>query len=252
MFKGLVRLFGAGTDDDFPQRREPSRHGAHDSREAEARSTVPDEIQAHVEKHYGPIASVLHETVSEGIHLDLLVVAPRADRPYWIFVTMGMSERPMNVDPRVEEPENFRYAELVMGLPADRWRDRTNDAITFRGPGEYPLLWLKWLARYPHLYDTWFGPGHTIPAGNPPGMLGPDTKACGFWFWRAVTVEPEFDELTTRDGTRINFYGVYPLYAGELGYKLRNGSDALCDAMEAAEITEVFKADRPSVLACED
>ena len=52
------------------------------------------------------IGVVFHEIVSDVVHIDLLHVPPRRERPFHTLVTCGMSVRPMNVP---QDAEEFRY-----------------------------------------------------------------------------------------------------------------------------------------------
>src|SRR5512140_2751413 len=75
-------------------------------------------VQDHVERHIGPVKTVFHELVSDLVHIDVLMVAPRPERDYWTFVTCGMSGRPMSTPAGLEQ---FAFAELLLCLPSD-WR----------------------------------------------------------------------------------------------------------------------------------
>lgn len=58
----------------------------------------------------------------------------------------------------------------------------------------------------------------------------------------------ELSRLRRADGADVYFWAVVPLYADELAFKLRAGTDALTDAFDRARITHVVKRDRPSAL----
>jgi hypothetical protein len=78
--------------------------------------TVIDAIDQHIASHLGPVEWVFHEIVSDLIHLDVHVVAPRDDRPFYTLVASGMSEAPMTTPPQAEP---FRFAELMICLPGN-------------------------------------------------------------------------------------------------------------------------------------
>jgi hypothetical protein len=81
-------------------------------------------------------------------------VSPGSPRSIYL-EPAGGDEARMNAP---EGAEQWRFAELLCVLPADR-----------------PVRRLKTLARLPHEHDTGLGPGHTIPHGDPAGRraLGP-------------------------------------------------------------------------------
>jgi hypothetical protein len=73
-------------------------------------------IKRHIEAHLGKIDSVFHELVSDLVHLDVHLIKPAAGRDFHTLVTSGMSDRPMSVP---EGAEEYRYSELLIGLPQD-------------------------------------------------------------------------------------------------------------------------------------
>lgn len=197
-------------------------------------------IEAHVERHIGSIGDVLHEIVSEYVHLDVLHVAPSSERPWHTLVTCGMSARPM----KVPDPEVPAFAELTIGLPPDWPLDR--DA--FEDERHYwPIRLLKELGRLPHAYDTWLGRGHTIPNGDPPEPYGPDTKLCGALIGPPL-MWPSEAHVLEADERSVHFYGVIALHRDEMDLKLERGYDALFEPFERAAVSEMVEADRPSAL----
>jgi hypothetical protein len=204
-------------------------------------------IGEHVVKHIGPVTNVFHEIQADLVQIDILVVGPHDDRPYTTLVTCGMSDRPMRVP--LEDPDDLalipelRYAELLLALPAD-W-PLTPEA--FQDEANYwPIRWLKKLARLPHRMDAWLGLGHTIPNGDPPGPLGPNTSFSGWLVDELVLFTPEVQKLRIADKT-INFYSIVPLYEEEMTLKLRKGSGALAHMMDQAKVSELIDVSRRNV-----
>jgi hypothetical protein len=199
-----------------------------------------DAIEEHVARHLGPIETVYHELASEYVHLDVLLVPAHTGRPFHMLVTCGMSARPMTVP----AGSRARYAELVMGLPADwpldeeSWRDERH---------YWPVRALKQLARLPHAYGTFLGPGHTVPNGDPAEPYGPGTRLCCALIARPLTLPAGAEVLALEDGP-VDFYAVVPLHRDEMELKLAGGMDALVDRLDAAQIDEVLNPARPSCL----
>ena len=54
-----------------------------------------EEVTAHVERHFGAVASVFHEILPDRLHIDVLMVMPTAARPWITLVTSGMSDLPL-------------------------------------------------------------------------------------------------------------------------------------------------------------
>ena len=73
-------------------------------------------ITAHIEQHLGQVSGVLHELISDQIHLDVLQVDPTPERPFYTLITSGMSDLPMATPAGAEK---FRFAELMICLPQD-------------------------------------------------------------------------------------------------------------------------------------
>lgn len=199
-------------------------------------------VSAHIEQHFGPIETVWHELISEGIHVDIYVVKPTAERPFYTLITSGMSELPMTVPPGAEE---LAYAELVLCLPAD-W-PLTQEA--FEDEANYwPIRWMKILARFPHDYETFFTVSHTIPGGNPPEEFDASTPMGCWMFVPPFMFEPESWEMKY-DGHDINFLYMLPLHLDEMEYKLKVGYDeAVNRIMDAFEALELMDMQRPSLL----
>ncbi len=120
-----------------------------------------EKISAHIEKHIGEITHVFHEILSDQVHIDVHHIALTLARNYHTFVSSGMSDKAMSVP---EGREEFRFAELMLALPAD-WP--ISDEAFKKENNYWPIRWLKILARLPHEYDTWLEYGHTVPNGDP-------------------------------------------------------------------------------------
>jgi hypothetical protein len=193
----------------------------------------------HMERHLGEV-DVFHEVVSDVVHVDLLHASPTDDLPLHTLMTCGMSERPMAAPPELPEA---RYAELMLRLPPD-WpleQEALDDESIY-----WPLRLLKFLARLPHEYDTWFGFEHTIPHGDPPEAYAPNTELCGVILLPPV-LGPAGLEQADVAGRQINVLAVIPIHADEMDLKLEQGSDELIGRLDGAEVSELLDPSRPSV-----
>jgi hypothetical protein len=154
-------------------------------------------------------------------------------------VTTGMSDRPMTVP---KGQEKYRYAELVIYLPAD-WplTDKAlNDPRSF-----WPIEWVRRIARYPHDNHTWLGgPSAIIANGEPPKPLAPNTKLTCM----LVLVESsDFGTLSLPDGREIVFYSLFPLYTEERDFEKRKSTGHLLHLFQKHEIDTVVDIHRPNV-----
>jgi Suppressor of fused protein (SUFU) len=204
-------------------------------------------IGEHVVKHVGLVTDVFHERVSDVVHVDILVVGPHEGRPFTTLVTCGMSELPMHVP--LENPEDLglipelRFAELLLALPPD-WPlvpEAFQDEANY-----WPVRWLKRLARLPHQMGGWLGLGHTIPNGDSPRPLGPNTKFAGWLIDEPVLLPRELQKLRVGDRS-INFYAAVPLYESEIAFKVSNGGAALGQSLDRAKVSELVDLKRADV-----
>ncbi|WP_138495282.1 suppressor of fused domain protein [Paenibacillus pinistramenti] len=197
-------------------------------------------ISKHVEQHIGPIDYVLHEIISDLIHLDILVVNPSKERNYYTFVTCGMSNLPMTVP---EGAEDYKFAELMICLPAD-WKV-SQESFDIE-ENYWPIRWLKTLARLPHEYETWLYWGHTVPNGDPAQPFAANTSFSGMILSFPTVVEEvnSFFTLRLADDRDVHFLGLIPLYKEEMDLKLKSGAEVLFEKLEKAGVNEIVNIKR--------
>lgn len=198
-------------------------------------------ISEHIARHIGKVDNVWHELISDLVHIDVHVVNPTTDRPYYTLVTSGMSDRPMNT-PSGEEKS--QYAELMISLPPD-W-PFTQEA--FEQPENFwPIHMLKFLARFPHEFETWLSWGHTIPNGDPPEPFADNSQLCCAILLSPALIAEEFRALKIDDERTINFYSLVPIYREEMDFKLSKGTNALVDRFAKNGVTELLDLNRTNV-----
>ncbi len=201
------------------------------------------QISDHIEKHLGPVETVFHEIVSDAVHIDVHIVKPTVEFPYVRLVTSGMSDLPMITPDDVDAP---KYIELMITLPAD-WK---TDQEFFEDESWYwPIRLIKGLARLPHKYQTWLGFGHTVPNGDPAEPYAPNTQLCGAIVLPSVSVPPSFHTLEIPGIKAVTFFSVVPLYANEMEFKLRLGTDNLLDRFDRKGFNDVVMLNRADVTA---
>jgi hypothetical protein len=196
-----------------------------------------EEISDHIEKHIGEIEMVFHEIVSEQVHIDVHWVKPTKDKPFHTLVTSGMSDKPMNTPDGVE---NCEYVELSICLPKE-WKISEED---FKDEKNYwPIRWLKYLARFPHEYNTWLGYGHTIPNGDPAEPFSENTELNTMVLLPTIVFGENFHSLKL-DNKTIDFYSLVPLYSEEVNLKMKKGVEVLFDGFDKFGVTDILKIDR--------
>lgn len=199
-----------------------------------------EDIEAHLQKHIGPVKTVFHEISSDLIHLDVLLVPASAKRRYHVLVTSGVGDRRMTVP---EAAENYGRAELLIALPA-AWplaQGALMDEANY-----WPVRWLKRVGRLPHEHDTWIGWGHTIPNGDPPATIG-STRFVGFMLTPPFWLDDDFFQLHARSGDTVTFYDLVPLYKEEMEMKLNRGVEVLEDLLDKADAWGALDVSRRNV-----
>jgi hypothetical protein len=206
-------------------------------------------VQGHASKFLGSSRLVYHEAESRFAHIDLHRFGPDEEYGFHTFVTSGMAIRPMNVPREVENPEAYRYAELVLHLP-ENW---PLDWVTLQKVENWwPLEVLTSLARLPHEREGWVWGGHTLRNGEPPEPYSPDTELSAALVLPSYLMPDEFEVLEMEDGREIVFLTVAFLHPDELEYSVRHGSDALLDRVEESgtSLFEFLVLDRSRRSAC--
>ena len=202
------------------------------------------EIGQHIQTYVGKVELVFHEMLSHLVHIDIHLVAPTQERPFYTAITSGMSDRPMTIRPGLD-PIRYQFAELMICLPA-AW-PIGNEAFK-QEENYWPFRMLKFLARFPHQYHSWLCAGHTMPNGDPAQPYAANTRMDGVMLSKPTTVDAGFQKLQISPDKVINFYALHPLYPEEMNLKLARGAEALDSLFAAAGFSEILIPNRKSVL----
>ncbi|EMI21002.1 ankyrin 2,3/unc44 [Rhodopirellula maiorica SM1] len=191
---------------------------------------------------FGPVDEMGQQEILpplEGMSISINTISPNAEHLYRVLFTSGMSDRPMTTPPRQEA---WQYAELVLHLPAD-WPTSRSDEANLQT--RWPFNWMRRMAYYPHLNNTWLGlPAAIVPSANPPEPLGPNTdQTCLLLF-------PDFanlgQPLQREDGKLVHFFTVVPLYTEERDYEIKHGMEAFFKRFIEAKVPMTVDVNRPS------
>lgn len=200
-------------------------------------------ITAHIERHLGEIQTVWHEMLSDRVHVDVHHIPPRPERNFHTLVTTGMSDLPMNAPAQASDR---KYAELMIALPPEWPMGQAGQALTDE-PHFWPVHALKFLARFPHLYNSWLWNGHTIPNGDPPEPIAADTRLCCMALLTPLRVPDAFRELRISPEKTVHFWALVPLYREEMELKLKRGMDEVTDLLDRNGIDELLNTRRKNV-----
>jgi hypothetical protein len=210
--------------------------------EGETDHEAAQAVEAHVELHFGKIATVWHEIASDLVHIDVHVVPPTDDRPFHTLVTSGMSDLPMAVPPGAQASE---FAELMLCLPP-RWP--MADYATSADESSWPVGLLRTVARLPHIYRTWIAAWHSVPNGDPAEPYAADSPFVGALVTPMVLCGPEADTITTASGKEISLLALIPLHRAELELKVSQGFQALLEGFQRDGVSELLDPTRPSTV----
>lgn len=186
-----------------------------------------EEIQEYISTQFGDeCESIAHEKVSEYVHTDAMVLAPKGKTH--TFVTFGMGARSMT------SPIGEKRCELVMF---------SSDQVDLVSEKK---MWiaaeLTSISKYPFRENCWLGNGHTMNASNRfREKFGYD----GYAFWK-------ISEPVTLSNIHepIEFLQVVPLYEEEIQWCIQNHTIALLEKLEEKYGRDLLLADlsRPSLL----
>jgi hypothetical protein len=217
-------------------RQRPFRFAAGDSQTIQR-------VADHITRHIGPIAWQFHEIASDAVHIDIHIVAPTEQRPFYTLITSGMGERPM-VTPI--NATAYRHGELMMCLPRDWPLDEGK--LRPDSPHFWPLRWLSAIARFPHTQNTWLCIGHSIPNGEPAEPLDSSVQFCGLFLAKPRHAPDAFLRLPISAEKTILFYALIPVFKDEMDYKVKQGAEELSKRFEEAGVTELLNTHRSSAI----
>ncbi len=199
------------------------------------------EVEDHFDALFpGRETRVLHEIMSDFVHIDVHIMEPTSEQPFYVVYTTGMSDLPMTLPAQVKE--DISRAELYILLPGG-WDLRelgpeTPSAVC------WPLELLRFLARFPHEYKSWLAYGHTMPNGPD---YAPFDESVGFGGVVLNWGDGPLGTVEAKDGQKIYLYGVIPCYKEEIEYKLKYGMDKLDALLREHGALEVLDPKRPNL-----
>jgi hypothetical protein len=135
--------------------------------------------------------------------------------PVTVLMTCGLSDYEMPVS---EKWKGREHNELFFCLPA-YW-----DFDDLENPNfNWVYDWLFRLESFVREKQTWFGPGHTIPCGNPPAQISETMKHEYFILLDPIFLQETMAPLNV-DGKQVHFLSIVPLFGDELDFKMAKGT----------------------------
>lgn len=200
----------------------------------------------HLTEFLGDDYTVLHERVSTGLHLEVLVFQPTDEVPYVTLVTAGMSDLAMNA------PEGYPgdRLELMIGVPRGWPGIDPLDRAEMDEPANFwPIKLLKELAHIPSTHDSFLTWGHTI-LDEDNALFAPDSPYAGAIIGPPAGYPPPTMRAQTPAGP-VEFLAVFPVTPEEMDYRIGvpGGGDALIDRLMEVGTLAVAERRRASVVA---
>lgn len=181
----------------------------------------------------------VHEIAPKEGELPLLLLDLEVKSPVTILMTDGLRNYKMPVP---ENMEGFEYNELYFCLPSYwEWEDTENPSMN------WVFDWIQRLAKYVVEKETWFGHGHTMPAGKEMNPLSPTMKENHFILVSPILLEEELAPIDLGDKT-VNFLGILPIFPDEMDYKQGKGTFKLIQKLQSKGVSEKLDDFRSTVL----
>jgi hypothetical protein len=159
--------------------------------------------------------------------------------PVTVLMTAGLSDYTM---PVLEKWKGREHNELFFCLPT-YW-----DADDTGNPNfNWVYHWIYRLEQFVREKQTWFGPGHTIPCGNPPAQISETMKQEYLIFLEPIFLEEPLRPMAVNERT-VHFLGIIPIFGDELDYKMGKSTYKLLRKFKQRKIDERLDDYRVSVL----
>ena len=165
---------------------------------------------------------VFRDISANPLPIDVELLYPTVEEPFYLLHTMGMSAIPMTYPTGDATQQREVYSELCLML-SSTWPFRQ---MTLDDSGAWPIWLLMELGRFPHVHHIWMSYGFVLPHGEQSEPISPMTKLSGVVM---VQFEGELGEMTMHDGTVVNLLMPVLLYKNEVALCDSLGVDAVVD-----------------------
>lgn len=180
--------------------------------------------------------SIVSVTKKDANDIETVLISIQKRSKITLFMTVGLSNYDMPV-PEMYAGRNL--TELVFCLPSYWDLDSISD--------QWVYAWIQKFAKHVIEKETWFGPGHTIPNGNPVEPISERMKQKYFILTDPIYLKSELSPITVDDKT-VHFLAILPIFEDEMDYKLGKGTFKLLKKIEGKGISEILDDFRMSSL----
>lgn len=152
----------------------------------------------------------------------------------------------------------FTLSEYVMPVP-EKYQDRARNELYFLLPSywdtsnfndiryNWVFIWIEKLAKHVVSKETWFGPGHTIPCGNPFKALSESMLQDHLFLVDPIALNQEMAPIIVNN-EKIHFLAILPIFGDEMDYKQGKGTFKLLQKLMNHNVTEKLDDFRGSIL----
>lgn len=176
--------------------------------------------------------------VAEG-EIPLLKIQLDIKTPVTLLMTNGLSDYRMPVPEKMAGRE---HNELFFCLPS-YWNLDAKDDLNMT----WVFYWIQRMVKHVREKETWFGPGHTMPCGNPFQSLSPMMRENHFFLSDPILLADELLPLVIQDKT-IHFLAIIPIFEDEMDYKQGKGTFKILKKFKQHGITEKLDDFRGSIM----
>ncbi len=183
-----------------------------------------------LENNFGKCIQLLHEVVSDDIHIDIAVIGPTKELDFYKVFTIGMASKEMNV-PSEFKHQKLERAELAMFISKDM------DINIADIKNHWVINCLKTVAHMPFQQNTWVGEAHSIDLSN-------SDNYGGFSGVLLLSLQSGKDAIVLDSNKRLNFYLTVPIFKEEMNYENQNGFNDLLDLFDNNGIEPIVDFNR--------
>ena len=183
-----------------------------------------------ITKYFGKIKTTIKEAV-EISGIEIALVSPTKNMPYYKLVTMGMGDKKMNVptDFQGKAPERV---ELCFYFH-ETWDIGEIDKSMKYG---WPVEVLQKLSAYPEKSGSWLAHGHTLNNNSP---ICDFVDYTAFLLLSAITASEFVPNCMVSPDKEVSFLLCYPIFTEELEFKNKNSALDLINRIDDADFPVV-------------
>lgn len=176
--------------------------------------------------------------IAEG-EIPLLKIRLEIKSPVTLLMTNGLSDYRMPVPEKMVGRE---FNELFFCLPSYWNLEKIEDPNM-----NWVFYWIQRMVKHVREKETWFGPGHTMPCGNPFQSLSPMMRENHFFLSDPILLADELPPLVIQD-KKIHFLAIIPIFEDEMDYKQGKGTFKILKKFNQHGITEKLDDFRGSIM----